>query len=449
MTRVRIHNGRVLDPSQNRDEVIDLALVDGKVDGYLRPSDGGEFDRTIDASGCVVAPGFVDLHCHLREPGFEDKETVATGSLAAVAGGFTTICCMPNTDPTIDTPSDVEFIQTAARRAGLARVLAFGTVTRGQRGAQLSDMSEMAQAGAIGFSDDGKPVRDARLMRYALANSLRHGRPVVDHCEDPEIADGGVMHEGLVSDRLGLRGQPAAAEEVMVARDIELARHTGGRFHVAHISTAGSAKLVAMAKREGLPVTAEVTPHHLTMTDAWVTGDAGAQGTRKPRSAIRNPVYDTRTKVNPPLRTEADRQALVAALAEGIIDAIATDHAPHRSIDKECTYDEAAFGISGFETALASLLQLVESGQLTLEDVIRHLTVEPCRIFGFPYGTLAPGARADVVVFDPGSAWTVDASAFYSKGKNTPLDGHTLRGQVTATIVEGRVVYERNGQITR
>lgn len=434
MTRVRIHNGRVLDPGQGRDEIVDLALVDGKVDGYLRPDDGGDFEQVIDASGRVVAPGFVDLHCHLREPGFEDKETVATGSLAAVAGGFTTICCMPNTDPTIDTPSDVEFIRSAARKAALARVLPFGTVTRGQRGVQLSDMSEMAQAGAIGFSDDGKPVRDPRLMRYALANSLRHGRPVVDHCEDPEVADGGVMNEGLVSDRLGLKGQPSAAEEVMVARDIELARATGGRYHAAHISTAGSAKLVAMAKADGLRVTAEVTPHHLTLTEDWVLGHAGLA-----------PTYDTRTKVNPPLRTEEDRRALVAALAEGVIDAIATDHAPHRSIDKECTYDEAAFGISGFETALASLLQLVESGQLTLGDVIRRLTLEPCRIFDLPYGTLAPGASADLVIFDPGTSWTVDASAFYSKGKNTPLDGRTLRGQVVATLVEGRVVYERNG----
>lgn len=439
MTRIRIHNGRVLDPSEARDEVADLVLVDGKIDGYLRPGDGGDFDRVIDATGLVVAPGFVDLHCHLREPGFEDKETVATGSLAAVAGGFTTICCMPNTDPTIDTPSDVEFILSAARKAARARVLPFGTITRGQRGTQLSDMNEMAQAGAIGFSDDGKPVRDARLMRYALSNSLRHGRPVVDHCEDPDIADGGVMHEGLVSDRLGLKGQPAAAEEVMVARDIDLARHTGGRFHVAHISTAGSAKLVAMAKREGLPVTAEVTPHHLTMTEDWVCGTAN------PRSVVRT-AYDTRTKVNPPLRTEEDRRALVSALAEGIIDAIATDHAPHRSMDKECTYDEAAFGISGFETALASLLTLVESGQIKIEDVIRRLTVEPCRVFGLPYGTLSVGASADVVIFDPASAWTVDASSFYSKGKNTPLDGRSLRGQVMTTIVEGRIVYERDGR---
>jgi len=432
VTRVRVHGGRVLDPSQGRDEIVDLAIVDGKIDGYIRPSDSGEFDRVIDASGRVVAPGFVDLHCHLREPGFEDKETVATGSMAAVAGGFTTICCMPNTEPTIDTASDIEFIQGAARKAGLARVLPFGTVTRGQRGTQLSDMSEMAQAGAIGFSDDGRPVRDARLMRYALANSLRHGRPVVDHCEDPEIADGGVMNEGLVSDRLGLKGQPAAAEEVMVARDIELARATGGRFHVAHISTAGSAALVAMAKRDGLPITAEVTPHHLTMTDDWVLGSDGCGP------------YDTRTKVNPPLRTEEDRRALIAALSEGVIDAIATDHAPHRSMDKECTYDEAAFGISGFETALANLLRLVEDGHLTLDQVIRHLTIEPARIFGLPSGTLAPGASADVVIFDPAATWNVDASAFFSKGKNTPLDGKTLRGQVMATLVEGRIVYERS-----
>ncbi len=448
MSRIRIHNGRVVDPGQGRDEIVDLALVDGKVDGYLRPDDGGDFEHVIDAFGCVVAPGFVDLHCHLREPGFEDKETVATGSLAAVAGGFTTICCMPNTDPTIDTPSDVEFIRSAARKAALARVLPFGTVTRGQQGLQLSDMSEMAQAGAIGFSDDGKPVRDPRLMRYALANSLRHGRPVVDHCEDPEIADGGVMNEGLVSDRLGLKGQPSAAEEVMVARDIELARATGGRYHVAHISTAGSAKLVAMAKAEGLPVTAEVTPHHLTLTEDWVMGiaDFGLRNADlSARQTVGNPQYDTRTKVNPPLRTEEDRRALVAALAEGVIDAIATDHAPHRSIDKECTYDEAAFGISGFETALASLLQLVASGQLTLSDVIRRLTIEPCRIFDLPYGTLASGASADLVIFDPGTSWTVDASAFHSKGKNTPLDGRTLPGQVVTTLVEGRVVYEQNG----
>jgi dihydroorotase len=276
-------------------------------------------------------------------------------------------------------------------------------------------------------------------MRAALTNSLRHGKPVVDHCEDAEIADGGVMNEGRVSDLLGLKGQPAAAEEVMVNRDIELARHTGGRLHLAHISTRGSVQLLHAARSEGLAVTAEVTPHHLTMTEDWVLGNADF-GMRD--RAANSPAYDTRTKVNPPLRTEEDRQALVAALAEGLIDAIATDHAPHRSIDKDCTYDEAAFGISVFETALGSLMSLVDAGDLTIVEVIRRLTVEPCRAFGLPYGTLAVGAPADVVVIDPQTEWTVDVNRFHSKGKNTPLHGHHLRGRVVATVVDGWVVYE-------
>lgn len=435
MTRLRVRNGRVIDPSQGRDELVDLAVVDGRVDGYIASTQDGEFDTEIDAAGMVVAPGFVDLHTHLREPGYEDKETVATGTMAAVAGGFTTLCCMPNTDPTIDTANDVEFVLAAGRRAGRARVLPLGTVTRRQEGRELSDASEMAGAGAVGFSDDGHPVWDARMMRYALANSLRHGKPVVDHCEDPAIAAGGVVNEGWVSDLLGLKGQPAAAEEVMVARDIELARHTGGRLHLAHISTEGSVKLLRDARQDGLAVSAEVTPHHLTMTEQWVLGRQEQSPNRQP------PMYDTRAKVNPPLRREEDRQALVAALAEGLIDAIATDHAPHRSIDKDCTFDEAAFGISGFETALGSLMKLVDAEQLSLVDVIRRLTVEPCRVFGLPYGTLAVGATADVVIFDPGATWMVDTGRFHSKGKNSPLDGHTLRGLVIVTLVEGRVVY--------
>jgi dihydroorotase len=307
--------------------------------------------------------------------------------------------------------------------------------TRGERGKELSDCFELSEAGAIAFSDDGKPVYDARLMRYALENSLRHHKPVVNHCEDPDIADGGVMNEGRVSDLLGLKGQPPAAEEVMIARDIELARQTGGRLHLAHISTEGSVKLVRMAKAEGLPVTSEVTPHHLTMTDEWVLGDqrSGANGFR----------YDTRTKVNPPLRRESDRQALIAALAEGIVDVVATDHAPHRSIDKDCTYDEAAFGITGLETALGSLMKLVDAGLLSMSDMIARLTSDPCRIFGLPYGTLAVGQPADVVVFDPAATWVVQADRFYSKGKNTPLDGHELRGQVWLTLVDGRIVFDR------
>jgi dihydroorotase len=423
----------VVDSSRQRDEAVDLVVVDGKIDGYVAPDFRGDFDETIDATGLIVAPGFVDLHCHLREPGFEDKETIATGALAAAAGGFTTVCCMPNTNPTLDTANDIAFVYAKAREARGARVLPLGTITRGERGKELSDASELSAAGAVGFSDDGRPVWDGRLMRYALQQSLLHKKPVVNHCEEPEIADGGVMNQGRVSDLLGLKGQPAAAEDVMVSRDIELARETGGRLHLAHISTEGSVRLLRMAKRDGLSITAEVTPHHLTMTEDWVMGN----GNGRP--------YDTRTKVNPPLRREVDRQALVAALVEGLIDVIATDHAPHRTIDKDCTYDEAAFGISGFETALGSLMTLVAAGQISLADMIRRLTVEPSRAFEIPYGTLAEGAPADVVIFDPDAAWTVDVSRFYSKGKNTPLDGHTLRGAVVTTLVDGNVVYRRDG----
>jgi dihydroorotase len=446
MTRIRIRNGRVIDPTR-RDEVIDLVVVDGRVDGFIAPSEGGAFDREIDAAGMIVAPGFVDLHCHLREPGFEDKETVETGVMAAVAGGFTTVCAMPNTSPTLDTAGDIEFVFAAGRRAGRARVMPLGTVTRGEAGKELSDTAEMATAGAVAFSDDGRPVWDARIMRYALADSLRHGKPVVNHCEDPTIADGGVMNEGPVSDLLGLRGMSRAAEDVMVARDIELARHTGGRLHLAHISTEGSVRLLRRAKRDGLAVTAEVTPHHLTLTEDWVVAPH-ANGDEEAAELRRSPAlqYDTRAKVNPPLRREDDRQALIAAVAEGLIDAIATDHAPHRSIDKDCTFDEAAFGISGLETALGSLLQLVDAGQISLVDLIRRLTLDPCRTFGLPFGTLTIGAPADIVIFDPNATWTVDASRFHSKGKNTPLDGHVLRGQVLMTLVDGNVVYEREAR---
>jgi dihydroorotase len=444
VTRIRIRNGRVVDPTR-RDETVDLVIADGRVDGYIAATEGGTYDREIDAAGMIVAPGFVDLHCHLREPGFEDKETVATGVMAAVAGGFTTVCAMPNTNPTLDTAADIEFVLAAGRRAGKARVIPLGTVTRGEAGKELSDTAEMAAAGAVAFSDDGKPVWDARIMRYALAESLRHGKPIVNHCEDPQIADGGVMNEGAISDLLGLKGIPRAAEDVMVARDIELARHTGGRLHLAHISTEGSVRLLRNAKRDGIAITAEVTPHHLTLTEDWVVaprtnGRNGDSGSSRGAPALR---YDTRAKVNPPLRREEDRQALIAALSEGLIDVIATDHAPHRSIDKDCTFDEAAFGITGLETALGALLQLVESGQLTLPDMIRRLTLDPCRAFGLPYGSLAVGAPADVVIFDPEASWTVDSARLYSKGKNTPLDGHTLHGQVLMTLVGGTVAFER------
>jgi dihydroorotase len=443
--RIRVSGGRVLDPAQDLDELVDVVIDDGRVAGFIASTERGDFDLDIDARNLVVAPGFVDLHTHLREPGFEDKETVASGGQAAVAGGFTTICCMPNTHPTLDTAGDIEFVYAAARRAGKARVLPLGTVTKGQLGRELSDMSEMDAAGAVGFSDDGKPVSDARLMRYALSLSRGHGKPVVDHCEDAAIANAGAINEGRISDLLGLPGLPAAAEEVMVARDIELARLTGGRLHLAHLSTRGSVELVRRAKADGLPVTAEVTPHHLTLTEDWVLGPSPrTDGRRAVPSA-----YDTRAKVNPPLRTEADRAALVAALAEGIIDAIATDHAPHRSIDKTCALEEAAFGISGLETALGSLMQLVRSGSLRLADVVRRLTVEPCLVFGLPYGTLRPGALADLVIFDPDEAWEVNSADFYSKGKNTPLDHQTLFGRVKFTLVDGQVAFDAGVEAAR
>ncbi len=366
-------------------------------------------------------------------------------SLTKASSKLDSRCCMPNTNPTLDTAADIEFIYAAARRAQKARVLPLGTVTKGQLGRELSDMAEMDAAGAVAFSDDGKPVSDARLMRYALSLSRSHGKPVVDHCEDSAIANAGAINEGRISDLLGLPGLPAAAEEVMVARDIELARLSGGRLHLAHLSTRGSVDLVRRAKASGLPVTAEVTPHHLTLTEDWILGPPPrTDGRRAAPSA-----FDARAKVNPPLRTEADRSALVAALAEGIIDAIATDHAPHRSIDKTCTLEEAAFGISSLETALGSLMQLVRAGSLRLADVVRRLTVEPCRVFGLPYGSLRLGAPADLMIFDPDEAWQVNSADFYSKGKNTPLEHQTLYGRVKLTLLDGQVVHDARTGATR
>jgi dihydroorotase len=380
----------------------------------------GDSDEVVDCRGLVLAPGFVDLHCHLRQPGLEHKETIATGTLAAAAGGFTTVCCMPNTEPAIDTAGTLQYVLDVAEREAAVRVRPIAAVTRGRAGAELTDMAELAAAGAVAFSDDGNPVASSVVMRHALEYANSFGRVVVDHCEDPALSRGGAMHEGLVSERLGLPGWPAAAEDVMVARDATLAEATGARVHIAHLSTAGSVEIVRAAKRRGVRITAEATPHHLTLTDEWV--ERGA--------------YDANCKVNPPLRTARDADALIEGLLDGTIDAIATDHAPHALVDKAVEFEQAAFGISNIETAFGSLMSLVHAGRLPFDLVIDKLTSGPCSVFGLDL------PADDWVVLDPEAEWTVDTAAFRSRGRNSPLHGATFRGRVMLTICRGQIVYD-------
>ncbi len=444
MSDLWIINGRMVDPSQGVDGPANLRIVDGRVEevGEITPPWDLPAEGLIDAQGKVVCPGFVDVHVHLRQPGYEDKETIASGTRAAAAGGFTTVVAMPNTRPTIDSRSDVEFVLETSRREGAVRVFTTGTVTKGQKGEELSELGEMAEAGAVAFTDDGHVVANPKLMRYALEYSRMLGRPVAQHCEDPQLAAGGYMHEGRISALLGLRGIPAAAEESIVARDVALSRLTGGHVHFQHVSTAGSVELIRAAKAEGLPVTAEVTPHHLLLTEDWVAGGKWTSSSVLERwGRIPTHPYDTNTRVAPPLRSEADAEALLGALKEGLFDAIATDHAPHTVVDKECEYGMAANGISGLEAALGALMTLVHRGELDLATLIRYLTVEPARLMKLPYGTLQKGAPADITIFDPDAEWTVDPAGFLSKGRNTPLVGVNLRGKVSVTLVGGKVAY--------
>ena len=433
MTSLLIRNGRVIDPANNIDTIVDILIEDGRISS---PGDTSPADEAIDATGLIVSPGFVDIHTHLREPGFEHKETIETGTLAAARGGFTTVCAMPNTEPPTDSAGAVDFILRRASETGVVRVLPIGCVTKRREGSELAELAELAQAGAIAFSDDGAPIADAALMRRALEYAAMLGVLIIDHCEDPALARDGVMHEGWVATRLGLRGIPAAAEEAMVARNIALAAETGAHVHLAHVSTAGSVGLIRQAKSRGLHVTAEVTPHHLALThEAVLTGPAESPATL---------FYDNNAKVNPPLRTPEDVAACVAGLLDGTIDCIATDHAPHATQDKLCEFDHAAFGISGLETALALCLT-----SINIETAIERLTIAPVRTLGLDHrieglGTLSPGAPADVTLIDPTAEWTVEPELFASKGKNTPLSGHTLRGKVVATIATGKVVW-RNG----
>ena len=439
---ILIRGPRVIDPAQGLDKVADILVRGGQVVAIGRIS-GDEIPdgcRVIEAGGLVACPGFIDTHCHLREPGFEYKETIATGTRAAARGGFTSVCCMPNTDPPIDNATVVNFIKERSRVEGAVRVFPIGCVTKGHRGKELSEMEELAAAGVVAFSDDGDPVYDANIMRLALTYSLDLGLPISNHCQERTLSGNGVMAEGWTATRLGLPGIPAAAEEAMAARDISLAELTGGRLHLAHISTAGTVPLLRQAKERGVPVTAEVCPHHLTLTDQWVLGARGeVTGTAGPQA------YDTYTKVYPPLRSQRDGEALARALAEGVIDCIATDHAPHDLTSKQGTYQEASFGISVLETALGSALQLVHRGDLTLADLVERLTVGPARVLGPAFASLAtlkPGTPADIVLFNPAREWVVDTAKFASKGVNTPLQGTTLKGKVVATLVQGQVVFQ-------
>ena len=424
-----IQCGHIIDPSQGIDEIGSLLISKGKISWLDREEvtpPQQNYD-VLSAEGLIVCPGFIDLHCHLRQPGFEEKETIATGTQAAARGGFTTICCMPNTNPPLDNQAAIDYVKSKAATEGVVRVLPIGCISKGRKGEELVDMGELASAGVIAFSDDGDPVANSRLMRQALEYSRASGLPIIDHCEDKALTEGGQMNEGRISTKLGLRGIPTAAEEIIVARDLALAKLTGGRLHIAHVSTEGSVDLIRRARKKGIQVTAEVTPHHLTLTEEKVIG------------------YDTNAKVNPPLRTKRDIQSLIQGLKENVIDIIATDHAPHTEADKLCDFAVAVSGISGFETALGSLMSLVHDGQLTLTTLIAKLTGEPAKFIGDKYGklgTLAIGAPADVTIFAPDMDWVVDTSTFASKGKNTPLAGSTLKGKVMATLSQGKLVYK-------
>jgi len=414
----------VVDPSRSVDEVTDLLLTAGKIEaagrGLGRP-DGAE---VLDCAGLIVAPGFIDTHCHLREPGREDVETIATGARAAAAGGFTAVCAMPNTEPVTDNQAAVGFIVRQAQRAGAARVHPIGAISVGQRGEALAEFGEMVGAGAVAVSDDGRPVVNAQLMRTALEYARTFGIPVIDHCEEPTLSAAGVMNEGTVSARLGLRGIPNEAEDIMVIRDILLARLSGGHVHLAHISTAGSVELIRWGKERGIRVTAEACPHHLSLTDNEVEG------------------YETNAKMSPPLRSAVDVAAVQEAVRDGTIDVIATDHAPHHYDEKEREFADAPNGIVGLETALGvALTSLVDAGVIDLTTLVERMSCAPARVLGLREGTLARGAAADVTVFDPEPWWVVQPSLFVSKGRNTPYAGKELRGRAVYTIVGGEVVF--------
>jgi dihydroorotase len=424
--RLLLKGGRVVDPSQGLDGERDVLLADGVVaelGARLAPRGA----QVVDVAGLVVCPGFIDLHTHLREPGREDKETVATGTRAAAAGGFTAVCAMPNTDPVNDRAATTRALLERARSEAVVRVYPIGAITKGSLGEELAEYGDLREAGCVAVSDDGRPVASARVMRRALEYARAFDLPIVDHCEEPTLSERASMNEGPVAALLGLRGAPGVAEAVVVERDVLLAELTGGRVHIAHISTAASVDAVRRGKARGVRVTAEATPHHLFLTD----------------TAVRESGYDTATKMNPPLRSEADRRAVVEGLRDGTVDCIATDHAPHTVDDKRVEFDQAAFGVVGLETAVALCLdRLVSPGILDLARLVGLLSHRPARVFGLPGGSLAPGSPADVTVLDLRRRREVDPARFHSKGRNTPFAGWILEGAAALTIVAGRVVFK-------
>jgi dihydroorotase len=419
-----IRGGRVLDPANGVDGALDVLVKDGRIERVGAGLRADQAAAVLEAAGKVVCPGFIDIHVHLREPGLEYKETVATGTRAAAAGGFTAVCCMANTQPVNDNRSITDYIRAKAETEGAVRVYAIGAVTRGLAGKELAELAELAEAGCVAFSDDGKCVMNASLYRRAMEYTLPFGVPIISHAEDEHLASGGAMHEGAVSTELGIPGVSAAAEDVMVARDLLLAELTGAHLHIAHLSTAGAVRLVREAKARGVRVTAEVTPHHLLLTD----------------EAVRS--FDPNTKMNPPLRSRRDAEAVLEAVVDGTIDCIATDHAPHAQSEKEGEFDHAAFGIVGLETAVSLLLdRLVRPGLLPLGTLVSRLSRDPARLLGLPGGSLTPGAPADLTLLDPAAEWTVDPGRFASKSRNTPFAGWTLTGRPWRTIVGGRVAW--------
>jgi dihydroorotase len=423
--QILLKGGRLIDPASGRDEECDLHIVDGRIE-RIGKSLSVPAAQVVDLRGKVVAPGFLDLHVHLREPGFEYKETIESGVTAAAAGGFTGVCCMPNTNPAIDDESVIRYIQNKARAAlnGLVDVYPIAAVTVGRKGEHLAPLAELSQAGAVAFSDDGDPVHDAELMRRALEYAAMFRKPIIQHAQDLPLTRGAVMNEGAVATALGLTGWPPVAEEIMIDRDIRLAKYTGGKYHIAHMSTAGSVGLVRRARAEGIALSCEVTPHHFTLTD----------------DSVRS--FDTNTKMNPPLRTKEDIEALKQGLRDGTIDAIATDHAPHSFDEKEVEFQQAPFGIVGLETAIGlAITELVMKGVLSLSQLVEKFSVNPRRILNFPEIKIAEGVMANLTLFDPSARWIVDPSSFKSKSKNTPFTGYHLTGKPVGVLNNAQVYW--------